>query len=99
MMFSFTSGNRIDLADFLPFLPREPTSVSSCLIHCTLSPFWKGSKRIEFAPKGSKFFPFTVDPFQKGGKIILTELLPRKCIHSTGGGDDDLVFYVPFNII
>ena len=32
-----------------------------------LPPFWKGvySKRKEFAPKGSKFFPFRVDPFQK----------------------------------
>ena len=31
-------------------------------------PFEKGSilKRKEFAPTGSKFFPFKVDPFQKG---------------------------------
>ena len=30
--------------------------------------FWKGvySKRKEFAPKGSKFFPFRIDPSQIG---------------------------------
>ena len=31
-------------------------------------------KKKEFAPGESKFFPFTVDFFQEGGKIILTEL-------------------------
>ena len=33
-----------------------------------LSPFLKGiySKRKEFAPKWSKFFPFRVDPFSEG---------------------------------
>ena len=30
------------------------------------------SKRKEFAPFGSKFFPFRVDPFKKGGKNNLT---------------------------
>ena len=32
--------------------------------------FWKGaySKRKEFAPKGSKFFPFRVDPFLEGSR-------------------------------
>ena len=31
-------------------------------------PFWKEvySKRKEFAPHGSKFFPFTIDPFSEG---------------------------------
>ena len=41
----------------------------------------KGSyfKRKEFAPKGSKFFPFRVDTFQMGGEgIILTKLPPKK---------------------
>ena len=35
---------------------------------------WKGvySKRKEFASKGSKFFPFREDPFQKGDKTIFT---------------------------
>ena len=34
------------------------------LLSCTPIPFLKGgySKRKEFAPKGSKFFPFIVDP-------------------------------------
>ena len=33
-------------------------------------PFWKGvfSKRKEFAPAGSKFFPFREDPFSKKKK-------------------------------
>ena len=39
----------------------------------TTNPFWKWvySKR-------SKFFPFRVDPFQKGSKLYLKELLPLK---------------------
>ena len=33
----------------------------------------------EFAPEGSKFFPFSVDPFSKGrSETILTELSPLK---------------------
>ena len=38
----------------------------TCLLSCTTNPFWKWiySKRKEFV--GSKFFPFRVDPFQKG---------------------------------
>ena len=38
-----------------------------CLITCTQAPSEKGvySKRKEFAPKGSKFFPFRVDPFSE----------------------------------
>ena len=37
-------------------------------------PFLKGvhSKKEEFAPKGSKFFPFRVDQFSEGRKTILT---------------------------
>ena len=31
------------------------------------------SKRKEFASKGSKFFPFRADPFQRGGKNNFTE--------------------------
>ena len=36
--------------------------------HFFFFPFWKGvySKRKEFAPKGSKFFPFRVEPFSEG---------------------------------
>ena len=40
----------------------------------------KGStlKRKEFAPKGSKFFPFRVDPFSKGRPQFFIELSPMK---------------------
>ena len=30
----------------------------------------------EFAPLGSKFYPFIVDPFHTGGHTMSTELLP-----------------------
>ena len=32
----------------------------------------------EFAPKGSKFFPFRDDPFSEGSKTLLTELSTLK---------------------
>ena len=49
--------------------------MTSCLLSCTSIPFLKGvnSTMKEFAPKWSKFFPFRVDPFQKGTNTILTE--------------------------
>ena len=37
-------------------------------------------KRKEFGPTGSKFFPFSVDSFSEGGKLIWQNCLPRKCI-------------------
>ena len=48
----------------------------------TKEPIWQGvhSERKEFAAKGSKFFPFRVDPFQKGCKYIFNNYLPWKCI-------------------
>ena len=48
-----------------------------------LSAFWKGvyTKRKEFAPFKSKFFLFSVDPFQKESKTILAELPPLKVYH------------------
>ena len=51
---------------------RERNYVISCLLSCTLRPFWKGvlSKTKEFAPTGWIFFPFIVKHFQKGGKTI-----------------------------
>ena len=51
--------------------------MTSC---CTSNPFLKGfySKRKEFAPTGSKFFPFTVDPFSEGRQNNMTELPPLK---------------------
>ena len=41
--------------------------MTSCLLSCPPKLFWKGSiiKRKEFATKGSKLFPFKVDPFSE----------------------------------
>ena len=38
------------------------------LVKIDFAPFWKEvyPKRKEFAPPGSKFFPFRVDPFSEG---------------------------------
>ena len=60
----------IYLVVFLSFCTRETTLVTSCMLFCTPNPFWKRvcSKRKEFAPKGSKFFPFRVDPFSEGSQ-------------------------------
>ena len=46
--------------------------------------FWKEvySERKYFAPKGSKFFPVRVDPFQKGDNTLLTEVSPLQNIPS-----------------
>ena len=65
---------------FPSFLQTEIKFVTSCLLCCTGSAFWKEVyfKKKEFAPIGSKFFPFRVDPFQKGGKTILIELSSLK---------------------
>ena len=42
-----------------------------CWLYCTPHPFWKGvhSKRKEFAPMGSKFFPFRVEHVSEGSKL------------------------------
>ena len=57
----------------------------------------------DYPPSGSKFFPYKIDPILQGYKMILTELPLLKVYpfsltveHIL---DDDLVFYVPFNII
>ena len=44
------------------------TYVTSCWLSCIPDPFWKRvySKRKEFAPLWSKFFPFRVDHFSAG---------------------------------
>ena len=50
-------------------------------LHSYQAPSEKGiySERKEFAPKGSKFFPFRVDTFAEGRqKQLLTELLALK---------------------
>ena len=50
--------------------------MTSFLLFCTQNPFRKGvyPKRKEFAPKGSKFFPFRKDPFLEGSQTILTKV-------------------------
>ena len=54
-----------------PFFTRETIFVTSCLLSWTGIPSQKEvySKRKEFAPRGSKFFPFRVDPFEDGDRI------------------------------
>ena len=58
-------GDWISLVDFLLVFRRETTFMTSYMLFCTLNPICKRvySKRKEFAPRGSKFFPFRVDPF------------------------------------
>ena len=53
-VYSRSSWDRIQLMDFLLFLPRETTFVTSCWFN----PFRKAaySKRKEFTPSVSKFF-------------------------------------------
>ena len=55
------------LKDVPLFLWKGSTFLTSCLRSCTLSSFWKDvcSKRKEFAPLGSKFFPFRADAFSE----------------------------------
>ena len=56
---------------------RKTTFVISCFLSCTPSLFRQSvySKRKEFAPKGSKFFPFRVDPFQNEDKNIFIRIV------------------------
>ena len=81
MPFSLAKGNWIDLIDF-PVSTRETTFVISCLVSSTSIPSEKGSysKKERFAPQGSKFFPFEIDPFpvrvvlfSGEGRTILTQ--------------------------
>ena len=57
---------RKHLIDFTSLVFTKETAFVPSGLFYTRNPFWKRvySKRIEFAPKGSKFFPFRVDPFQ-----------------------------------
>ena len=55
----------IHLGNVLPFCIRETTSVTSCIKILLKRVYFKSK---EFAPRGSKFFPFTVDPCLKGMK-------------------------------
>ena len=52
----------------MPFLNvKYKTSGETNSINIVFVPFWKGVHSIkkEFAPRGSKFFPYRVDPFPK----------------------------------
>ena len=62
LKYAYIYGERTNLVEFLPLFIRQTTS---SLPVCYPKAFWNGvySKRIEFAPMGSKFFPFRVDPF------------------------------------
>ena len=54
-----------------------------CLVPRTSSPFWKESYSIrkEFAPSGSKFFPYRVDPFLESDKKDFERVTPLKVYH------------------
>ena len=57
--------------------------MNSCLLSCTLCSFVKGvySKKKEFAPKRSKFFPFRVDRFSEWRQSIFLRVSPLKVYH------------------
>ena len=71
------------MVDFLSFLTREITW-DFLLAFLHTYPFWKGvySKRKEFAPHGSKFFPFRVDPFSEGRQKKFGRVASLECINS-----------------
>ena len=55
---------------FPPFFTSETNFVTSCSLNCKTCCFWKGvdSIRKEFAPSGSKFFPYREDPISEKGQ-------------------------------
>ena len=59
----------------LSLIIRETNFVVFLFVFLHIKPLPKkvNSKRKEFAPLGSKFFPFKVDPFSKRNKVIFTE--------------------------
>ena len=71
----YVKGNWIYLVHFPPFLKEI---MISCLHSCTPGPFWKRvyTERKEFAPEGSKFFPFSVDPVLAGRQNSFDEFSP-----------------------
>ena len=74
------SGRVLSFQVFIYLFTKETTFVTSCLLSCTPSPFWKGSSL-----KGKNLLPnyFILEqtPFQKEGKTILAELTPLN-LHS-----------------
>ena len=67
---------------FLSFPPMETTFVISFLLSWTARTFWKMvySKRKEFTPSGSKFFPLREDPFSEGNQSDLTVVSPESIL-------------------
>ena len=53
--------------------------IVSFIVH-RLLPKWVYSKRKDFAPNGSKFFPSRADPFQNEAKSNLIELPPTESV-------------------
>ena len=83
--FPFRIGIPFQTGVFGHILPGDNFCNFLLPIMHTMTPFWKGvySKRKEFAPTGSKFFPFRVGiPFQKGDKRVLKATSPGKSIES-----------------
>ena len=76
-------GGGLDSVEFRPVFTKEATSVT-CFAFLHHKPLLERvySKRKEFAPKGSTFFPFRVDPiFRREAKTVLS-YLPWKGIHN-----------------
>ena len=68
------------------FSPREAAFLTSCLRSVTQAPSEKGVyyKRKEFAPTGSKFFPFIIDSFtERRRKQFYRVTLPKMGTHSS----------------
>ena len=61
-------GDLTHFIEFLQFFDKGDNFCNFLFAFLHTKPFWKGvySKRSEFASKGSKFFPFSEDPFSKG---------------------------------
>ena len=60
---------------------RETSFLTLCLSFLTPIPFWNRvySKRKEFAPFGSKFFPLRVDPFSEGRQTGFVRFVSSEC--------------------
>ena len=70
---------------YVVFFTKKDDFCDFLFVFLHIKPLQKGvySKRKEFAPNGSKFFPFRVDYFSVDSKTILTEVPPIKFINSS----------------
>ena len=73
----FILGDCVHVTLFRHFFKKETRYGLPGLVSCTSISFWKGvySKRKEFAPMGSKFSPFRIDPFSEGRQNIFILIL------------------------